>query len=289
MSPGPPPTWPLTPAGLTSCDAQLRGHRGPYTVGVSRQFHVTADNPALGNTYTHVRFDFTIAGTFLADITAFEYDAGGGTWLPMPLSQRRVRCDWILRPPGGFPLPAPYTATTTFRITFATAKTYPVSIQLKDLDDASRVLATLAATAVANPGVPVITLITDNDPCAQDGIHVAYTPGADAASHDLYRNGSLVVTGYASGALYNPGDTASHNYTIRAIKGASFTDSTHRRPLPTSTTPQHQVDECVVTNPTCSGAVITFTASPTPRLRALGGRIHEGFQLRFRRRVDASQ
>ena len=37
--------------------------------------------------------------------------------------------------------------------------------------------------------------------------------------------GSKVVTGYTSGALYNPGDTASHTYVVRAVNGTCHTDS----------------------------------------------------------------
>ncbi len=38
-----------------------------------------------------------------------------------------------------------------------------------------------------------------------------------AASYNLLKDGSVAVTGYTSGTLYVPGDTASHNYAIRAV------------------------------------------------------------------------
>jgi len=43
--------------------------------------------------------------------------------------------------------------------------------------------------------------------------------------HNLYDDGSLAVTNYVSGALYNPGDTFSHNYVIRAINGTCYANS----------------------------------------------------------------
>ncbi|MBN2384135.1 immune inhibitor A [bacterium] len=74
--------------------------------------------------------------------------------------------------------------------------------------------------------VPVITSIVDNDPLVQDGIFVYYSLGSPATSHNLYRDSSLVVTGYVSGVLYNPGDTNSHNYVVQAINGSCYADST---------------------------------------------------------------
>ncbi len=75
------------------------------------------------------------------------------------------------------------------------------------------------------PGAPTITGITDNDSCVQDGIRITYTAGSGALRHDLYRDGALVVTGYVSNAVYNPGDTAGHTYIVRAINGTCFTNS----------------------------------------------------------------
>lgn len=75
------------------------------------------------------------------------------------------------------------------------------------------------------PGAPSITGIIDVDPCSATGIQVTYTAGANATSHDLYRDGASVVTGYLSGATYVPGDTASHSYTVRAFTACGNTDS----------------------------------------------------------------
>ena len=81
------------------------------------------------------------------------------------------------------------------------------------------------ADANGTPGAPSIGSITDESACAQSGIRVNYTGGSGAASHNLLRNGTVVVTGYASGALYNPGGTSSYTYVVRAVNGACTTDS----------------------------------------------------------------
>lgn len=87
--------------------------------------------------------------------------------------------------------------------------------------------STAAAGTDANgkPSSPAITGIIDNNPLVQDGIKVTYTSGSPATRHDLYRDTALAVTGYASGALYDPGDSASHSYVVRAVNGTCTTDS----------------------------------------------------------------
>ncbi|MBN2383621.1 hypothetical protein JXQ70_12145 [bacterium] len=72
---------------------------------------------------------------------------------------------------------------------------------------------------------PVITSIVDHDPFVQDGVNISYTAGSPATSHDLWCDGSLVVTGFVSGGLYNPGDLDGHYYFIRAINGSCYADS----------------------------------------------------------------
>jgi len=74
-------------------------------------------------------------------------------------------------------------------------------------------------------GTPVLTGVFDESECAQNGIRVMYTPAEGALGHDLYEDGSLVSPSYAPGALFNPGDTASHSYVVRARRGACSADS----------------------------------------------------------------
>jgi parallel beta-helix repeat protein len=109
-------------------------------------------------------------------------------------------------------------------------------------------------------GAPTITGITDVAPCAQSGIQVSYTGTPQATSYDLYADGSRVVTGYASGVTYNPGDAASHAYVVRAILPVGYVDSASSSFADVNGTPLPATN-VQVTNPDCTGARITFTAS----------------------------
>ena len=57
----------------------------------------------------------------------------------------------------------------------------------------------------------------DISPCALSGIKAYYTGSLAAESYNLYKDRVSVVTGYASGATYSPGDSASHSYTVVAV------------------------------------------------------------------------
>ncbi|NMC00566.1 MAG: hypothetical protein GYA35_09835, partial [Thermoanaerobaculaceae bacterium] len=122
---------------------------------------------------------------------------------------------------------------------------------------------TMAGTDANNtPGAPTITAVNDVDACAQSGVQIVYTAGSGATSHDLYRDGSLAVTGYASGATYSPGDTASHNYVVRAINGTCYTNSNtmagtdaNNAPGSPTITAVNDVDACAQ-----SGVQIVYTA-----------------------------
>lgn len=81
------------------------------------------------------------------------------------------------------------------------------------------------ADAAAVPGAPANVAASDANVCAQDGIQVTFTAGSGATSHNLLQDGIVVVTGYASGTVYNPGDSVTHSYQVRAVNGACVTDS----------------------------------------------------------------
>jgi hypothetical protein len=90
------------------------------------------------------------------------------------------------------------------------------------------------------PDRATITSISDVTSCAQSGIQIAYTAGSGASSHDLYKDGSLAAAAYASGAVFNPGDAALHNYSIRAINTgcSSFSDPLEARDAMSDTAPE---------------------------------------------------
>jgi hypothetical protein len=79
--------------------------------------------------------------------------------------------------------------------------------------------------ANGTPSQPVITSIVDIDPNNLTGIQVNYTSGTPATRHDLYKDGSLAVSSYVSGATYQPGDSSTHSYVVKAINGTCTTDS----------------------------------------------------------------
>jgi len=90
-----------------------------------------------------------------------------------------------------------------------------------------RALSDVEIQGIVNAvGRPVIASIADLDPDRMTGIRIIFSGGAGASRHDLYRDNTLVVTGYASAAAYAPGDTAWHRYFIRASKGPCSADST---------------------------------------------------------------
>jgi len=111
------------------------------------------------------------------------------------------------------------------------------------------------------PGVPVITAVADVSPCALSGITVAYTAGSGATSHNLLKDGSLVITGYTSGATYNPGDTNSHTYIIQAVKGTCTTNSTGVAGTDASGTPAAPASP-YFTNVSCKSLTVNWVVVP---------------------------
>ncbi len=87
---------------------------------------------------------------------------------------------------------------------------------------------TSSATDIDNsPDVPVITGIVDNNDCVQNGVAITFT--GSAPGFNLIVDTVEVATGITSPYTYNPGDTANHDYIVRAVNGSCSTDS-----LPTS-------------------------------------------------------
>jgi trimeric autotransporter adhesin len=73
-------------------------------------------------------------------------------------------------------------------------------------------------------GAPVISSVTDVTACSQSGVTITWGAVAGATGYDLYVDGSTTLTTVTSPYVYNPGDTSSHNYQVRA-KNASCTGS----------------------------------------------------------------
>ena len=127
---------------------------GPYVVGVEQELNVATNNPTNGKTYTNVLFRYVISDTVLANITSFQYYYDyDSTWHDMPMTQDGSDVVGYFGPSTGFPMSAPYSATTLFRINFATAKTYSVTLKLVDLATSETLLTSVdySATVYAAP------------------------------------------------------------------------------------------------------------------------------------------
>jgi len=122
---------------------------GPYTTGAQQEFSVTLDN-ANGANFTNVLAHFRIAGAVPADIASLEYfETSDSTWHELLLAVDGSDLVGDYGPPIGFPMPTGYNATSLFRVTFNTARTYDVVISLSDLSpDPDVTLASFTATAV---------------------------------------------------------------------------------------------------------------------------------------------
>jgi len=124
--------------------------------------------------------------------------------------------------------------SSTLSITKSTAQSHQYNVKVTDyygnclnVQDASSSTGTWVSGGCTYPSKPTITNITDNDPCAQSGITITFTAGSPATRHDLYKDGSLAQSNVTSPINYNPGDTSSHSYVVRAINGddTCYTDS----------------------------------------------------------------
>jgi len=133
--------------------------QGYYLVGEEQPFSVSLTNPATGGTYAGVLVDLQVTGADLADITSLYYwetalepDAFA-PWVLTPVAGNLVGS--FGPPTTGFPMIAPYNATTPFLVTFANAGSYPVVLNLRDVATGT-ILATYTNTAVVYEK-PVIT------------------------------------------------------------------------------------------------------------------------------------
>ena len=76
-----------------------------------------------------------------------------------------------------------------------------------------------------DPGAPVITQVTDPNPCSHGGVRISFTLGTGATRHDLYMDGSLVLSDISSPVVYHSGDTIPHDFVVRAVSGGCYAES----------------------------------------------------------------
>ncbi len=185
---------------------------GPYLAGVSREFHVTAENPATGGNFAHVLFNYRITNAVIADIAQFQYKAGD-QWFNMPLEQDGLDLVGYFGPSSGFPMGPSYTATTTFRITFKTVKSYPFTLTLNDLDASSEELAKLEATAIVNGNFAITGTFTMQGNLNRGGIPVTLT---------------WTGTGWTYAASANTVDELVNNFQVTVTYGGGYRITTNQ-------------------------------------------------------------
>ena len=149
----------ITLPTLNSTDIQ-----GYYLTGDRQEFNISLTNPASGGDFSNVIVKYSVSGLQKADIATFEYNAGG-TWVAMgSRSTETYLEDSVLNKvygefglaPLGFPIAAGFSDIPQFRVTFNTAGSYPVTLELVDRLASDAVLATFTSTAVVY-AKPVIT------------------------------------------------------------------------------------------------------------------------------------
>ncbi len=152
--------------------------------------------------------------------------------------------------------------SSTYTASKSAAGTYTYNCKVNNTGCSTTVQDATASTGTWTAlGAPSITSVTDVTACAQSGVQVNFTSGSGAASHDLYRDGASVVTGYTSGATYNPGDSSSHSYVVRAINGSCYTNSNS----------MNGTDVNDSTTPTISGANANTCPATTVALSTQNG------------------
>ncbi len=188
---------------------------GPYVAGLSQEFHVTLDNPETGGVFTNVLVDFKIAGAVLADIYSFEY-FDGAAWHTLPLTQVGADLVGYYGPSAGFPMSAPYNATSLFRIIVATPGSYEVTVNLMDLTTSPDfLLATLTQTAVVNAGnFTVIGTFSMQGRTTRLGIPVTLTIFSGVPTYGPYSGFTI--------------DQVSNNLTLTPVNGGTYKITTNQ-------------------------------------------------------------
>jgi hypothetical protein len=141
---------------------------------------------------------------------------------------------------------------------------------------------TVTDASATPPSTPVMTSITDNDPNAQTGVTINYTPGTPAYRHDLYRDGYLVQTGFVSGSTFSTLDcNVSHDFTIGAVSDSTACHTTFSTPVSTTDQCVGAPNEMALGATSCDAQVWSSdktTQSWPPYTGATGFKLYRGTQ-----------
>ncbi len=264
-----PATSGLWAGSISSQTATHCSHTTAYNrVGNNNNTYLASDISTVGYTNIHVIFDAGVTAT--GQTITLEYSTNsGGSYTTAGWSytgSTTWQCSQDVT------LPSSCENISTLRIRFRTNNIGTTSRGMMDNIsitgdapgyDCSYVGSGTCVECVT-PGTPVINSVTDVSACAQSGVQVNYTANTPYTTHDLYVDSVLQVSDYASGATYNPGNTSSHSYVVRAINGLDtcYTDSSSTPGTDANNTPGAPTVTAVNDVDTCSqsGVAIVFTA-----------------------------
>lgn len=157
------------------------------------------------------------------------------------------------------------TGTTTTH-SYSSANTYTVRLRVTDSCSSGAQVAedTVSVTVYTQPGSPTITGISDVNNCLLNGIQIAFNSGTGAARHDLYRGGSLAQSNYSSGATFNPPDSGTYSYMVRAVNNSCTADSNSMNGTDINNGPGTPVLVNVTDVSPCALTGVTVTYTPAP-------------------------
>lgn len=120
------------------------------------------------------------------------------------------------------------------------------------------------------PTQPQIVKISDGNPCLQNGLYIDYIPGTPATRHDLYVDGQLAAQNIYPNYFYNPNDTQTHSYRIRAINEDELcyneSPSVDAQDINQSPTTAPEIISIIDPDPLTFGLIIEFNpGSPADR------------------------
>ncbi len=174
----------LDPPSLSSTDLA-----GPYMVGLNQEFHVTLTNPTYGDDFSHVLAKFSLGNISTSDIASIEYLETAlepDQWRPLPIAQDGSDVVGSFGPPAGFPMPPGYDATSSFRVNFNKAGTYPITVTLYDLTpepDEPLAVYTAEVVVVDDLEVTDVALLSSVDQASWDPV-----PGSFAGGFEMPLN-----------------------------------------------------------------------------------------------------